>query len=212
MILLIVKQGMTNKIMDFARENLDARGGTFFYGEDLNRSSFLKFLHLEREKREILFSLIPKTREDDYVEKIQTAFHLAYEKNGYGFIANLDFFKGLILPQEGDYQEKKEEDSLDYKALFVVVEKGNADEVCEIANKNGAKGATILHGRGTGAHIAHPLFDMVIEPEKEIVLFLLEKDKVDSVASSIDEKFNFDKPGTGIMFSIDIKRTIGIGE
>ncbi len=43
MILLIVKPGMTNKIMDFARENSDARGGTLFYGEDLNRSSFLKF-------------------------------------------------------------------------------------------------------------------------------------------------------------------------
>ena len=158
-------------------------------------------------RKELLFALIPTEREDEYVEKIKERFHLSYDKNGYGFIADIDYAMGI--KSENQF-EQKGDDSVGIKALFVIVDKGNADEVCEMANKKGAKGATIIHGRGTGSHIAHPLFDMVIEPEKEIIMFLLQEDKVEQISKDISERFKFNKPGTGILFVMDVKKTVGI--
>ena len=39
------------------------------------------------------------------------------------------------------------------KALYIIVNAGFADEVMEIARGAGAKGATIINARGTGACI-----------------------------------------------------------
>lgn len=203
----IVGQGQSHKVMDYCRENLGTTGGTFLYVEELLQKSFLKWLHIETVRKELLFALIPTDREDEYVEKIKERFHLSYDKNGYGFIADIDYAMGI--KSENQFEQKGDE-SVDIKALFVIVDKGNADEVCEMANKKGAKGATIIHGRGTGSHIAHPLFDMVIEPEKEIIMFLLQEDKVEQISKDISERFEFNKPGTGILFVMDVKKTVGI--
>lgn len=40
---------------------------------------------------------------------------------------------------------------MDVIAIFAVVERGKADHLVEKAKKAGAKGATILYGRGTTA-------------------------------------------------------------
>ena len=191
----IVGQGQSHKVMDYCRENLGTTGGTFLYVEELLQKSFLKWLRIETVRKELLFALIPTEREDEYVEKIKERFHLSYNAMG--------------IKSENQFEQKGDE-SVGIKALFVIVDKGNADEVCEMANKKGAKGATIIHGRGTGSRIAHPLFDMVIEPEKEIIMFLLQEDKVEQISKDISERFEFNKPGTGILFVMDVKKTMGI--
>lgn len=205
--LAVVEQGQSHKVMDFLREDLGSSGGTIIYVEELLQRSFLKLLHLESVRKELLFTLIPVQKEDEYVEKIKERFHLSYDKNGYGFIADIDYAMGI--KSENQFEQKGDE-SVGIKALFVIVDKGNADEVCEMANKKGAKGATIIHGRGTGSHIAHPLFDMVIEPEKEIIMFLLQEDKVEQISKDISDRFEFNKPSTGILFVMDVKKTVGI--
>lgn len=39
---------------------------------------------------------------------------------------------------------------MEYEALYVIVDKANADKVIEISQKEGEKGATVVHGRGSG--------------------------------------------------------------
>ena len=74
----------------------------------------------------------------------------------------------------------------------------------------GAKGGTILGARGSGAHEYTKVFSMSIEPEKEIVMMLVEDDAVEGVVDKIREKINIDEPGKGIVYVQNVNKTYGI--
>jgi nitrogen regulatory protein PII len=97
-----------------------------------------------------------------------------------------------------------------YSAIFVIVDRGKAEEVVDAAKAAGARGATIMNARGSGIHETQLLFNMEIEPEKEIVLILAQKDIVEPIAASIREKMKLDEPGNGILFLLDVNKTYGI--
>ena len=97
-----------------------------------------------------------------------------------------------------------------YEAIFVVVNRGEAKTVVSTAMKNGATGGTILHGRGAGIYENCSLFSMSIEPEKEIILFLVDSEKTDNIIKIIEETMEIEQPGKGIIFTVPVNRTIGL--
>jgi len=100
---------------------------------------------------------------------------------------------------------------IESKALIVtVVKKGWGDRVVEAAIKAGAEGGTIMFGRGVGVHEHQKILGICIEPEKEIVLSVIPRDKVDSVLAEIVKATGLDKPGTGISFVIPVDKVTGI--
>lgn len=97
-----------------------------------------------------------------------------------------------------------------YKAIFTIVDRGKGENVMDAAKEAGAKGGTIINGRGSGIHETEVLFSMPIEPEKEIVMILAEDHLVNAIVSSIREKLEIDEPGKGIMFLLDVNKTYGL--
>ncbi|MDD4169210.1 MAG: P-II family nitrogen regulator [Desulfotomaculaceae bacterium] len=85
-----------------------------------------------------------------------------------------------------------------------------AEKIVNAAKRAGARGGTILHGRGVGIHEQKKLLGIAIEPEKEIILTLIHKDKTNAVLQAIVEAGNLQKPGTGIGFVIDVEKVVGI--
>ncbi|MDD4189325.1 MAG: P-II family nitrogen regulator, partial [Eubacteriales bacterium] len=59
-------------------------------------------------------------------------------------------------------------------------------------------------------HETSKLFSMDIEPEKELVMILSEKEKTETIVSSIREALNIDDPGMGIMYVQDVSKTYGL--
>jgi nitrogen regulatory protein PII len=61
-----------------------------------------------------------------------------------------------------------------HHCILVVINRGFADEVVHQARLSGATGATILHGRGTDlkGSVRVPLFNVEVQPEKEIVMLV----------------------------------------
>jgi nitrogen regulatory protein PII len=72
------------------------------------------------------------------------------------------------------------------------------------------KGATIINGRGSGIHETAKLFNMEIEPEKEIVLILAKEDIVKGIVEQISLDLEIEKPGNGIIFIQEVHQTYGI--
>lgn len=79
-----------------------------------------------------------------------------------------------------------------------------------IARNAGAKGGTILHGRGTGAQVSEKLFGMEIEPEKELLLILAPEDVANSVILALEEALSLDHPGTGILYVESVSEVRGL--
>lgn len=100
--------------------------------------------------------------------------------------------------------------NIEHDLIITVVNKGRSSDVIDAAKEGGAEGGTILHGRGSGVHDTAKLFGIRIEPEKEVILTIVESTKTDLIVDSISKKLNINKPGNGILFVLDVKRAAGI--
>lgn len=97
-----------------------------------------------------------------------------------------------------------------YNLIVTIVNKGFADVIVDAGKEAGAEGGTILYGLGIGIHEKATIFGIPIEPEKEIVLTLIPRDRTEAVLQSINQKGELYKPGKGIAFVLDVEKTVGI--
>ena len=95
--------------------------------------------------------------------------------------------------------------------VICIVNAGFAPVVMEAAKKVGARGGTILHGRGTANREAEKLFQIVVQPDKESVMSVVENKIKDAVLTAANKEAGLETAGQGIAFSLPVDRTIGIG-
>lgn len=94
--------------------------------------------------------------------------------------------------------------------IVAIVRKGFNPELVIAAKRAGAQGATIIYGRGSGVHDTKKLLGIPIEPEKDIILIVVNRDISGQVLEAIVKEGNLDKPNTGIAFVIELSKVVGI--
>ena len=96
------------------------------------------------------------------------------------------------------------------KVLIVtIVKKGWSQKVIEGSRQAGASGGTIIPGRGTGIHEMQTLLGLRIEPEKEIILTIVNPEQADTILEAIVQAADLEKPGSGIAFVINLDKVAG---
>ena len=91
-----------------------------------------------------------------------------------------------------------------------IVRKGWGSTVLDASLKAGARGGTVLFGRGAGVNEQEKIFGMSIEPEKEIVLTLTRPDQVDAILEEIVRAAELNDTGRGIAFLLPVDRVVGV--
>jgi nitrogen regulatory protein PII len=96
-------------------------------------------------------------------------------------------------------------------ALIVsIVRKGWGSTVLEASVGVGARGGTVLFGRGAGIHEREKIFGMSIEPEKEIVLTIVNSEQVDAILEAIVRAGELNDTGRGIAFVVPVDKVAGV--
>lgn len=204
----IVNHGVAEKVMKAAKLN-GIKGGTIFLGRGTIHNRLLEFLELNDVRKEIVLIVGEKEKISDVADILNREFEFSKPRHGISFIIPLSAFCGY----HGCVYERVESEGVVkkmYKSIFTVVEKGKAEEVIEAAQKAGSKGGTIINARGSGIHETQKLFNMDIEPEKEIVLILAEENVTEAIVKSINENLQIDEPGKGILFVVDVAKAYGL--
>lgn len=98
-----------------------------------------------------------------------------------------------------------------FEAILCIVNAGFSDSVMAAARACGAKGGTVLNARGTAKEEAEKLFNIMIQPEKEIVLILVNSEIKDAILHAIYKEVGLNTPGQGIAFSLPVEDVIGLG-
>ena len=88
--------------------------------------------------------------------------------------------------------------------VFCIINNGFSDLVMEAAKREGARGGTIFHARGTGNADIEKFFGISISPEKEVVLIVIDADIKDQVVSAIYKDAGLDTKGQGIVFTVPV--------
>ena len=97
-----------------------------------------------------------------------------------------------------------------YKCILAIVNNGFSEEAMDAAKACGAKGGTILHGRGTISKEAEKIFNITIQPEKEIVMILAKADKIDGILKGLYTAIGTSTKAQGIVFAIPVDEAIGL--
>lgn len=206
---VIVDFGKAEKVFRESKK-LGATGGTFFLGKGTVSSHILNILGLDEMRKEILIMTIDEKLEETFHEELTKKFVFDKPNGGIAFSIPI---KNIIGIRDSEYIpnfESRGVEKMGYEAIFTIVDKGLSEDVIEAAKSAGSTGGTVIHGRGSGIHEKAKLFNIEIEPEKDIVLILSEKDNTDNIVNAIREKLNIDKPGAGILFVLDVNRASGL--
>ncbi len=93
-------------------------------------------------------------------------------------------------------------DDLNHDCLFVIVNRGFAENVVDLARQAGATGATILHGRGSGAHqtVVLPIINFELQPEKEIVCLITGSEISADIANNLFKDSQLEEEGEVAVF------------
>ena len=97
-----------------------------------------------------------------------------------------------------------------YEVIVCIVNKGFSDTAMDAARAVGAKGGTVLHGRGTASPEAEKLFNVSIHPEKEIVLILVALSIRDTVLKALYDQVGSGTDAQGFVFTLPVEQVVGL--
>lgn len=98
-----------------------------------------------------------------------------------------------------------------YQVIFSIVNAGCHEQVMDCAREAGATGGTVIHARGTSNPDAAKLFGISVQPEKEIVMIVVDEQIKDTVLHALYKTVGVNTAANGIAFALPVDEVVGIG-
>lgn len=213
----IVKKGEATKVVSKIRAK-GVTGSTILLAEGFRMNERLRIFGIPTHReREVILTIVDEAMFPVIFDTLSQ--HANLGKNTRGIVVALDVksvlgMTALSGSEIADCSRRKGDESMldecRYDLIITIVNSGEAEDVVESTKKRGADGGTILRGRGTGVHEQTKLFNMLIEPEKDLVLTLIEKERTMEVLEGIKQDCELAKSGKGIAFVLEAEKTVGL--
>jgi nitrogen regulatory protein PII len=200
-----------------AAKKAGARGGTILMGKTTHDNWFLQALSLADVQQDVVYFVM--TGEAANVTAAVKAAGIIDpgKMGGYAIVLDVpEMFLRICAANPGDTPAqpltRSETMESGYKLINVIVNTGYAEDVMAAARKAGARGGTILTARGTGTEEDVKFFGITLVPEKELLLIVAEKDKVQPIIDEITTVPTLCEPGGGIVFNMNVEEFIALGK
>ena len=99
-----------------------------------------------------------------------------------------------------------------HEVIFAIVNAGYAEDAMEVAREQGARGGTIINGRGVAREAEAAFFGITIHAEKEILMMVVEKDIRDNILNALYKQMGMSKKAQGIVFSLPVSDVAGLAQ
>lgn len=97
-----------------------------------------------------------------------------------------------------------------HEVIFAIVNAGYADDAMHVAREAGARGGTIINGRGVAREDEAAFFGISIHAEKEILMIVVEKSVRDAVLHALYKQMGMQQKAQGIVFSLPVSDAAGL--
>lgn len=117
----------------------------------------------------------------------------------------------FTIPFDSVDQSEEPLPPTEWQCILTIVDRGKGEACVKAARKAGAKGGTVIDGRGAGIP-AHYYVDLQIEPQKEIVINLVPTDLSEAIQEQIIADLELNTTGAGMLLVLPVSRATGLVE
>jgi nitrogen regulatory protein PII len=216
-IFTVVKKGAAKKVVRAAK-NAGAEGATTMFGLGTAPPGTYTFWGLDiSPEKEIVLIMTRGEVTKNVFTAIRRILKLHKPGAGISFIIDLVHLAGCVHAGRKIHKNPRKQigesamsQTGTYDLIVTIVNSGFSADVMVAAREAGAEGGTVMHGRGSGIHETSSLFSIDIEPEKDVILTLVDRSISAKVLKSIVDKSSLNEPGKGIAFVIEVEEVAGI--
>lgn len=178
--------------------------------------SLLDFFGLIESKKELYMAVIPDYLEKDILSKLDSVFDFYKEGTGIAFVLPIassnkylsDCFVNEDMERTNDVVEKK--NCADFYLIVTIVLEGYLEQVMNASKRAGSSGGTAIKGRGLANLTKGKILGFNVEPEKDIVLNIVEAKNKNKVMEEISKEVGIKTPGKGVCIALPVESTMGL--
>lgn len=195
----------------FSRVELPCR--FFVHGNGSADSAMLDYLGLGDNKKLVVVSFVADSAVMDIYKLFNDELSLHKAGTGIAFAVPVTGASGAAFKLNGTTAEAEGETEMaesKYELIITIVNRGGFDAVKEASKAAGARGGTLLHGLGMGGEEAAKFLGISIQPEKDIVLIVVEREDRENVMQHILNDAGLLTEYRGICFSLPVDSALGL--
>lgn len=209
---VIADYGCMQTVRDiFEKESLPCR--FMLHGHGSADSEMLDYLGLGDNKKIIAVTFAANSAVLDLYKLFNDRLSLSRAGRGIAFAVPVSGASGLAFALNGTNAETEENAEMTepkYELIITIVNRGGFEAVKEASKAAGARGGTLLHGLGLGGEEAAKFLGISIQPEKDIVLIVVEREDRESVMQNILDSAGILTEYRGICFSLPVDSALGL--
>ena len=186
-----------------------------FHGRGTAIKSMLDLLGIESHERRVFIAIADGEKSKRYIEEQKKKLHLGVPGHG---ITDAVPVKGVgggqavsYLSGSGTGAKYTRPEKFDYELVMAIANAGTTDIVMNAARAAGARGGTVIHGKGTGSGDAQKFHHISIADKKEVVLIVAAAEIKSAVMYSILEKTGPGSAAGTLVFSLPVSEAAGFG-
>lgn len=177
--------------------------------------SMLDLLGIESTERRVVFSIADGKKTKELISEQKRKLHIGVPGHGIVIAVPIKSIGGgkTLSYLKGDEQSAKyvPEFNPAYELIVVIANEGSTDSVMNAARSAGARGGTVIHGKGTGVKGASKFYNVSIASEKEIILVVSSSELKAEIMRSILRTAGPDTDAGAIVFSVPVTDVAGFG-
>lgn len=217
MVTIVPRGGSEAVVRKFKEEHLGLHYVSLGFGTA--NSEILDYFGIGETEKDVLFSLVPFSKAKQIMENINDGMNLRLPGKGIIFITPLNAVSKIIErtlyndleTSESNLEEQESmENKAKYSLVMAITNRGYVDTVMEAATSAGARGGTVVHARGLGNEEAGKFFGITLQPEKDIVIMLVQQKNKVAVMQAVGKAAGMLTKAHGILFSLPVEDFGGI--
>lgn len=186
-------------------------------GKGTASSKLLAYLGLGETEKDVIFSTMPHQFSKPIMETVEKELTLHKPGSGICFTVPICHIAGMMTERRlrGKCQTtggSDMEQMFQHNLIMIVANQGFTDEIMDAAKSASAAGGTVLHARGAGLKEAEKFFGVTIQPEKEIILIVAEKEHTKEIMQAVSANNQLQQDARCIVFSLPINNAMGLSK
>lgn len=213
-VISIINPNMLESLTDICA-NLELPMTVALHGRGTAMQTMLDLLGIESNEKRVVMTVASQEKTARLIAEQKRYLHLGVPGHGMVIAVPIKSVGGgkVLAYLNGDEKTAKytPPQSYTYELIVAIANSGSTDMVMNAARSAGARGGTVLHGKGTGAQNTTRFHNISIADEKEVVLIVAAAHEKSEIMRAILQKAGPDSAAGTIVFSLPATEVAGFG-